>query len=382
MQRPRVALLCGPDNSTTDAIFAYSDRLASMLRATGGVDAALFRSAARGHWLRDADGGCEAGPASGFDAYLLQYNPFSFARRGLAPWLPLAWQRLRKGAHAPMVVTVHEAHVPPHGWRYTVMGNWQRAQLIALLRSSDAAIATCRERSEQLAALWSHTPVTEVPVGSNLDEVEDGARWALRHHLLGPRARPIIATFGNAHPSRSLPHVVRATSAVADVVGELVLLNLGASAPRLSTTPPGVEVVTPGPLGVRDLSVHLSCADLVVLPFINGAITNKTTLMAALQLGRPVLSTRGPSTDDILLGPGLCLLDVDDADGYAAAAVALMRDPAERAALGRRGRELYERAFSWEVVAAQTLEVLGLSGAKALDREAVGIEMTLDDRIP
>jgi glycosyltransferase involved in cell wall biosynthesis len=120
----------------------------------------------------------------------------------------------------------------------------------------------------------------------------------------------------------------------------------------------------------------------VLLPFANGAITNKTTLMAALRLGRPVLSTRGRATDHALLDPGLRLVDVEDAAGYAAEAVGLMRDQTDRDALGQRGRELYERSFSWETIAAQTLGVLGLSASEALDGRAVGVEVALDDCVP
>jgi glycosyltransferase involved in cell wall biosynthesis len=281
-----------------------------------------------------------------------------------------------------MVVTIHEAYVPLSGWRNTVIGIWQRRQLRELLRSSDAVIATCRERAEQTEALGVSVSVSHVPVGSNLEyAVDEVDRVTLSERLRGPRARPVVATFGNAHASRLLAHVDLAVKSLAEAFGELVVLNLGAFAPQLST-PVGVEVVRPGSLAAGDLSLHLSCADLVLLPFVNGAITNKTTLMAALQLGRPVLSTRGPSTDHILLDPGLCLIDIEDAEGYAATAVAMMRNHVQRDELGRCARALYERAFRWDVIAAQTLDVLDLSAGEALDGHAVGVEVLLDDGIP
>jgi glycosyltransferase involved in cell wall biosynthesis len=281
-----------------------------------------------------------------------------------------------------MVVTVHEAYVPAIGWRDTLMGLWQRAQLYSLLLSSDAVIATCSERKEQVRALRLSTPLSHVPVGSNLDDITDVTGCAeLRVQLRGTRIRPVVATFGNDHPSRLLSLLDRALSSLAETLGDFVVLNLGASAPHLRA-PAGVEVIRPGPLTSQELSLHLACADLVLLPFSKGAITNKTALMAALQLGRPVLSTRGLCTDHVLLDPGLRLVDVGDADGYAAEAVALMRDQAQRDALGEHGRALYQRAFSWQVIAKQTLQALGLSGAKAFDSSTVGGEVPLDDRIP
>src|ERR1035437_6082228 len=335
MQPLRIALLCGAEDSETDAIISYSSRLAAALNSSISMSATVFRLIAPGRWREHSKGQRgSAGIPSGFDAYVLQYNPFSFGRRGMAPWLPLAWRRLRDHNAALMVITVHEAYMPLVGWRWTTMGLWHRAQLWALLGATDFTIATCREREDDIAAVA-----------------------ALRASLRGPQSLPIIATFGNAHPSRAMSMLHLALHAVAGSVGEHVLLNLGARPPRV-VPPLGVEVVTPGPLTTAQVAAHLSCADLVLLPYVTGAITNKTTLMASLQMGRAVLSTYGPSTDDELLDPGLLLVSIDDPEKYAAEAVRLIRDDDEREALARRGRELYERTFSWETIAAQTRSAL------------------------
>jgi glycosyltransferase involved in cell wall biosynthesis len=360
MQPLRIALLCGAEDSETDAIISYSSRLAAALNSSISMSATVFRLIAPGRWREHSKGQRgSAGIPSGFDAYVLQYNPFSFGRRGMAPWLPLAWRRLRDHNAALMVITVHEAYMPLVGWRWTTMGLWHRAQLWALLGATDFTIATCREREDEIAALGGrHVRGDHIPVGSNLDEVVDIAHVAaLRASLRGPQSLPIIATFGNAHPSRAMSMLHLALHAVAGSVGEHVLLNLGARPPRV-VPPLGVEVVTPGPLTTAQVAAHLSCADLVLLPYVTGAITNKTTLMASLQMGRAVLSTYGPSTDDELLDPGLLLVSIDDPEKYAAEAVRLIRDDDEREVLARRGRELYERTFSWETIAAQTRSAL------------------------
>ena len=375
MQQARLAVLCGVGTTDNNGIVAFGFRLTAALNATGQVHAAMLRLDSRECWGRGH-------LPAGFDAYLLQYNPFAFGRWGFAPWLPVAWQRLRRQGEASMVLTIHEAYSPMRGWRDTTMGLWQRAQLLALLRATDLAIATCRERSDQVGAFANRSTIQEVPIGSNIDVVADPAKIpALRDRLRGPGVRPIIGTFGNAHPSRLIPLIEGALRRLGEVLGEYVVLNLGTQPPTIAV-PDGVELIAPGHLTVEDVAVYLSCTDLVLLPYINGAITNKGTLMAALQLGLPVVSTRGPSTDDVLLGGGLCLVDVRDSEGYAAAAAALMRDSVERESLGRRGRSLYEREFAWDVIARRTIEALGTSTMEGGDRKSIGGQVTLDHGVP
>lgn len=358
VRRPRVALLCGRIRSTYDAIFTYSERLAAALSATGLVEPTLFALGPGRSWVATEGPRSEDLAALGFDAYLLQYNPFSYGRWGIAPWLPEAWRALGAGRRVKKVITVHEAHVVPDGLRSALIGTSQRIQLWRMLASSDSAIAVCHERTEQILKVRPQQMVREIPVGSNLEATVDGAqRAAVRERLTEGRDVPIVATFGNAHISRPMRHVNEAIRAIAADAGEVLVLNLGAAPPRLES-PPGCRVLTPGALESAELALHLACADLVLLPYIHGAVTNRTALVAALQLGRAVLSTSGPSTDPVLRDPGLRLVDVGDLAGYAHEGVALIRDEVGRSELGRRGRELYDRSFSWRVIASQVLECL------------------------
>ena len=104
---------------------------------------------------------------------------------------------------------------------------------------------------------------------------------------------------------------------------------------------PGVRV-----LGfVPDLDRELSCASLFVAPhrFAAGV---QTKVLQALGAGVPVVTTPvvlqglAPAPDDIVrVG--------SDAASIAAEIVALLRDPVEAAALGRRGRAWATGRFSW-----------------------------------
>jgi glycosyltransferase involved in cell wall biosynthesis len=106
--------------------------------------------------------------------------------------------------------------------------------------------------------------------------------------------------------------------------------------------------------------VHLWASDLVLLPFTDGVSTRRTTLMAALAHGRPVLGLRGDNTDSVLAAApdALALTPVGDTVAFSRAAVELTRDPHRLRALGDAGRHLYETRFDWPVMAERVTTVL------------------------
>ena len=53
----------------------------------------------------------------------------------------------------------------------------------------------------------------------------------------------------------------------------------------------------------------------------------------------------------MLVGRGVDLIDVRQPEVYAERAVALAVDDAARTQLGRSGRELFEREFTWDAIA-------------------------------
>jgi glycosyltransferase involved in cell wall biosynthesis len=69
--------------------------------------------------------------------------------------------------------------------------------------------------------------------------------------------------------------------------------------------------------------------------------------MAALANGVPVVTTFGPFSEPVWRDEaGVALTDSADPAVTAAAVVRLLSDRPERDALGRRGRELYDRRFA------------------------------------
>ena len=138
---------------------------------------------------------------------------------------------------------------------------------------------------------------------------------------------------------------------------ECVFLALGDGARLPLGLPRGVRVESPGELSGEELASRLAAADIFLAPLIDGISTRRTTAMAALQHGLPVVATDGPLTDRIFRGfpNAVGLVPVDHPGRFAAEVVRLADQPAVRAALGRAGERLYQSELDWPVAARRLL---------------------------
>jgi glycosyltransferase involved in cell wall biosynthesis len=234
------------------------------------------------------------------------------------------------------------------------MGAYQRAQLSALTSAADVVIATTEALVHRLRCDAIH-----VPVGSNVTPVAAGREDARAR--IGARGEIVISLFGSSHPSRALEYAMAAISHVADAVEPqaLKVLNLGADAPRLDLAPE-IAVVTPGHLASEELSIHLHASDMLLLPFADGLSTRRTTLMAGLAHGLPVVGLRSAATDRVLVerSDALILTPIGDVAAYCDATLAMAVNEARRDSIGRAARELYITQFDWPVIASRVAAAL------------------------
>jgi glycosyltransferase involved in cell wall biosynthesis len=231
--------------------------------------------------------------------------------------------------------------------------------IFALLRAASDLIAVSTESLVAPASRLGSHLVGVLPVGSNLPDAR-AARPSMRVRLGIREDQLVIAAFGTAHPSRLFPHLRRAVETIAALHPHAVILNLGASAPPLDGQLGPARVLTPGQTTAGELANYLATADLLLLPFSDGVATRRTTVMAGLQHGIPILGTDGVSTSVALRqSRALALVDREQSpDAYAQRACDLLADHAERCRLAQTGRELFEKQFAWPMIARRLVKML------------------------
>jgi glycosyltransferase involved in cell wall biosynthesis len=367
MDAKSLVLLYPATPERIDAIRAYSEHLRSALEETLPTEVRLDawspsgNPGAAGRRLTDYSAG---------DVLILQYNPFSYGRRGFAPRLIVQAIRLRLKRRRPMLVLmVHEPYVPLRGLRWTLMGIWQRLQLWSVALCADRVIVTVDAWRSKVRPSRGRAGLTQVPVGSNLPD-RRSERGSARSGIGADDGSIVLAGFGTGDPARLVGHIVAAANGIARARTPVTLLNLGAGAPPLTGIDPAVRTITPGELAEAEVARLLAGADIFVAPYAGGVSTRRTTLMAALQHGLPVVGTFGSATDALLAGSrALVLSSEDEPDGFARATLGLALDSDSRRDRGHAARRLYDDHFSWPVIAADLIAALSLG--KAPDREAL-----------
>ena len=329
------------DTGGVDAIDEHSRRLARALCEIGtparyvGDVRALARRAGRAPWI------------------LLQYNPLSYGRWGFAPMLVRDAIALRRRTGARFVLSVHEPWVDTYDWRSALMGGYHRVQLRPLLAMSDAIVTM----TDALAATLGRGAIP-VALGTTVTPVDEAAAAARRRLAL--RDRFVVGLFGRAHPSRALDYAEQAIVDLSNtsVSERLTVLNVGDRAPELAL-PPHIDVRTLGHLDPIDLSHALSASHLLLLPFTDGVSTRRTTLMAGLAHGVPVVGLSGCNTDAVLArSDALVLTPAGDRAAFAHAVAELAVDSTRLQALGAAGRQLYLAEFDWPIVARRVRDVV------------------------
>jgi glycosyltransferase involved in cell wall biosynthesis len=213
-----------------------------------------------------------------------------------------------------------------------------------------------------------------VPYGIEVDPPPAGMVEALirRHGLGGKR---VILSLGHVHDIRNRKDLVAAMPQVLSAVPEAVLLIVGTEATpstRQLAEELGVtgSVIFTGAVPHAEVAAFLALADLEA-HWGNQDPPERTSLgiasLEAMSAGKVILAAANPDT----YGPGLMrdgenliITRPGDPAGLARTIIALLSDPARRAAIGERARQTIAEHFSWESVCARTLRVYEQTLAK------------------
>jgi glycosyltransferase involved in cell wall biosynthesis len=364
------ALVCTYNPGQPDGIWDYTQNLGEALVRSEKVDVDIHARLSGGDWLTVRAGSGSTTQTNvrrrlneGLERYevvIVQYNPFMYGRWGFAPWLIPALNLRRRAPHTTVALMVHEAFVPMQNWRWSVMGLWQRAQLLALRLEADAIFVSTDIWAAALSKSWLRSKTHHLPVGSNVPDMST-EREAQRRDLGIPMGAIVLATYGQNHPARLADYVVRAANAVAASAGPVVLMNLGDGIQGLTGLDERVSLYSPGFLPAATLARWLSTADVYLAAFADGVSTRRTTLMSALQHGLAIVGTEGPLTDKVLRSSyhALRLAPVGQPETFAEMVTQLAMAPEDRRRLGERARSLYQHCFDWPVVARRLTLALG-----------------------
>lgn len=285
---------------------------------------------------------------------LVQYVPSGFGYRAMnvrfARWLRRRPERLW--------MMFHEVAYPV-GWRVPpaqslrgLVNRWMARQV---LRRAERAFVSTTAWSAAVEALWrGKGKAVELPVPSNLPEdAEPAAVMEARSRHRGD-ADVLLGSFGTYGPLVA-PLLERVLRELLETGPKRRALLVGrgseAFARRFASAAPALarRVIATGELAPEAATAHLAACHVLLQPFPDGATTRRTSLMAGLALGKPVVTNAGALTEAVWKERGGVAL-APSPEELAPAAEALLRQPERWSEQGERGRALYRERFSLQRV--------------------------------
>lgn len=272
-------------------------------------------------------------------------------------------RRLRR-LGIPTVYTAHdvEPHVTASSEQLGDLKNVYEAVTRVVVHSE-------RNRAELLSQFGvDRAKVVVIPHGSFefLSARSPESREGARRRLGLPEKRPVVLFFGLIKRYKGLEHLVEAFEIVRRAGKDAFLLVVG---DIFAGDPEGYRYyrgIVDGLRGrddarcvaeyvpVEDIGTYLAAADVVVLPYVRTYTSG--VLLAAYAAGRPVIVTdTGGLPEVVEAGRTGLVVSPSDAKALAAALTKILDDPARRASMGERARELATTTYDWSAIAAKTL---------------------------
>ncbi|MGH7270711.1 MAG: glycosyltransferase family 4 protein [Polyangiaceae bacterium] len=282
---------------------------------------------------------------------LVQYVPQAYGMRGVN--LPFCgWIAALRGIE--VWVMFHEVAVSPGGlrrWKRTMAAGAMRAMAAILVARADRLFVSIPSWEPMLRAVSLRRPhVTWLPIPSNVPTRGSSANAsAVRSRLMLREGGAIVGHFGT-YGRLITPLLTQAIREVLTADDRRIALLVGqgsdAFAREFERDPAMAgRVIGTGALDAEDLAEHLMACDALLQPYPDGVSTRRTSAMAGLALGVPIVTNDGYLTETVWRRSGAVELAPAPKD-IAPALEGLLRNPESRAALGARGRAIYSELFS------------------------------------
>jgi glycosyltransferase involved in cell wall biosynthesis len=293
-------------------------------------------------------------------------DAFAPPRRLLVQWVPHGygframnvsfcwWLWKRAAAGDAVELMVHEPYLAfdTGRFRQNIVAMVQRLMTAMLLRAAGRVwiAIPAWERLWKPYAFGKRIPFRWLPVPSSLS-IRDKADVEAVRARLAVSSHCVVGHFGT-YGSLITSLLDDALPAIAARCPDAYFLLIGAGGAefcaRLVARHPGVEshVSATGPLDFEGLAAHVAACDVLVQPYPDGISSRRTTAMAGLALGVPVVTTRGHLTEPFWETSGAVRLsDIGDSQHLAEQVVSLLQSSSEREQLVEIGSVFYDRYF-------------------------------------
>jgi glycosyltransferase involved in cell wall biosynthesis len=286
---------------------------------------------------------------------LVQWVPHGYGYRSMN--LPFCWwlwnRAVRHGDRIELMV--HEPFLT-FDWaapKQNLAALTHRSMTMLLLNASSQVWMSIPGWEKMLRpyALGRKIAFRWLPIPSNIPVSSDQARVdSVRRRYVDGKGLLIghFGTYGSTIAKLLEPIL----SALADDHAEEVVLLIGNGSEQFrqqliqkQNRLEGLLQAT-GPLEAEELSCHLAACDLLIQPYPDGVSSRRTSFMAGLSNGKPMVTTTGWLTEPLWIqGGAVAVAPAGDTGAFVEHVRRLRTDAVERLRLGSAASRLYQECF-------------------------------------
>jgi glycosyltransferase involved in cell wall biosynthesis len=296
---------------------------------------------------------------------LLQWVPHGYGWRSMnvlfCIWI---WIRARVLGD-DLGIMVHEPFLGfwEGRWRQNVPALVHRLMTIVLLHAASRVwVSTPRwEKAWRPYALGRKVPFSWLPLPSNVPVSCSAARVSEIRARYAGAGDLIVGHFGTfGYPITPMLETI--VPRLLESSDRTVVLFIGPNGAQfrehLVRLHPGLgsRIHATGAIPATDprLSDHLAACDLMLQPYPDGASSRRTSMLAPLAHGVPIVTNWGPSSESLWQeSEAVAVAPVHDLDGFVSQARHLLTDRSARQRASQSARELYSSYFTIERIAEE-----------------------------
>ena len=298
---------------------------------------------------------------------LLQWVPHAYGYHSMNVFLCL-WILKRKLANRDNIeLMVHEPFLPFTGIRVAVGAIIHRLMALLLLLGSDKVWVAIPGWESKLRpyTLGRAIPFQWLPISSNLPGIADISQILTAKRPYVGHGVPLVGHFGTYGPS-ILDDLAEILTMLLQTEANLSVLLLGRgsreAAEIICRHNPKAQnrIHATGELESTAIAANLCACDLLIQPFPDGVSSRRTSLMAGLALGRPIVTTEGEWTEPLWKESGaVSLVKAGENASLVEETLRLLSNPVDRERLGKAAKELYDTRFDLRVTTQILLHARG-----------------------
>jgi glycosyltransferase involved in cell wall biosynthesis len=311
-------------------------------------------------WRRGAlDGLMRKLESMGADHLILQYTPLMFAIDGKYQNFQMAdfWSDCSSKWKTSIIL--HETYF--RAWWHPpslIKGAIEKRLMKMMMRNSNYVFTASQPLFEEIRQWFGNARIGWLPLGSHFP-FHAIDRQKMKAEAGFSQCDVVLTLFSGGESLRKLSHYVNSVDALLsknNIAARWLFLG-GVKEEWFSLRLP---IVSPGFLTPEDLSAWLQLTDIFLMPHISGLSAKRSTLMAALQHGLPVVGTKGPMTDPFWGElPGVVLTPMPGAKAFANSVLKLSHSEGLRKEIGEQNHLYFEQHFTWDRIADGFLGVVG-----------------------